>query len=224
MNDSLGAIIAIVVLWAILRFAFGGGSQSSSGSGMTAPTLNNARGRQVPQHMVDSVRTLFPHISEASIRYDLQRSGSAEATCERILNEGGLPNPPAGFFGSVEPRSPAPTSTSTSIGSGNTHASPQTPNASASSKTASKSPNLISRYGLQSRLATPEKNHDASSSSAPGSSPNGWAQTPEERAKILRDRKEKMILEARQKLLEKQRSTSTTPTANPPAVIPESSA
>ena len=108
MNDSLGALLAIVVLWSILRFAFGGGNNTSnSNGGHRAPALDNARARQVPQHMVDSVKTLFPHIPDASIRYDLQRSGSVEETCERILNEGGLPSPPAGFFGAAEPTTPS---------------------------------------------------------------------------------------------------------------------
>lgn len=40
---------------------------------------------------VEAVQAMFPHIPEASIRYDLQRSGSAEATCERILQDGYLP-------------------------------------------------------------------------------------------------------------------------------------
>ncbi len=34
---------------------------------------------------------MFPQVPEANIRYDLARSGSAEATCDRILQEGGLP-------------------------------------------------------------------------------------------------------------------------------------
>lgn len=188
MNDSLGAVLAIVVLWAILRFAFGGSSPSASSS--NGPTLNSARARQVPQHMIDSVKTLFPHIPDASISYDLQRSGSVEATCEKILTEGGLPAPPAGFFGTTDTRSPA--------ANADTHRNPAT-NApatpSSSSKTPCKSPNLISRYGLQSKIASPD--------SSPNSSPNatnGWATTASERAKILKDRKERMILEARLKL------------------------
>lgn len=43
------------------------------------------------QQMVETVKTMFPHIPEPSIRYDLLRSGSAEATCERILQDGYLP-------------------------------------------------------------------------------------------------------------------------------------
>lgn len=34
---------------------------------------------------------MFPDIPEVSIRYDLLQSGSAEATCDRILRDGYLP-------------------------------------------------------------------------------------------------------------------------------------
>lgn len=207
MNDSLGALLAIVVLWSILRFAFGGGSNNNSNGATPTPALNTARTRQVPQHMVDSVKTLFPHISDASIRYDLQRSGSVEATCERILNEGGLPSPPAGFFGTAEPSTPSNAAT---LGAQNAN---RTPNGAASSSvsTSSKSPNLISRFGLQSRIAVVDDMPAIPTSNASNSSqgsPSSWATTPEERAKLLKDRKEQMILEARRKLLERQQAAA----------------
>ncbi|KAF6767166.1 Ubiquitin system component Cue [Kalmanozyma brasiliensis GHG001] len=210
MNDSLGAILAIVVLWSILRFAFGGGSNNSSNGGNRAPAINTARSRQVPQHMIDSVKTLFPHIPDASIRYDLQRSGSVEATCERILNEGGLPSPPAGFFSTAEPSTPSNTAATRAQNNRTT------PNAAASasastSSTPSKSPNLISRYGLQSRIVSAGDvpgTPDSHASSSSHGSPSSWATTPEARAKLLKDRKEQMILEARKKMLERQHSAA----------------
>lgn len=215
MNDSLGAILAIVVLWSILRFAFGGGSNNSSNGGNQAPAINTARSRQVPQHMIDSVKTLFPHIPDASIRYDLQRSGSIEATCERILNEGGLPPPPAGFFGTAEPSTPSNAATLRAE-----NANRSTPNGTAAgsastSSTPSKSPNLISRYNLQSRLASGDLpgTPDSHASSSSHGSPSSWAATPEARAKLLKDRKEQMILEARKKMLEKQQSSAKEPTS-----------
>lgn len=214
MNDSLGALLAIVVLWAILRFAFGGSSNSGSNGNQQAPAINTARSRQVPQQMVDSVKTLFPHIPDASIRYDLQRSGSVEVTCERILNEGGLPSPPAGFFGTAEPSTPSNAATLRAQAAQNANRTPNGAAASGSASalsTPSKSPNLISRFGLQSRIAgeddllsTPKSNASTSSQG----SPSAWAQTPEERAKLLKDRKEQMILEARKKLLERQQKTT----------------
>lgn len=218
MNDSLGALLAIVVLWSILRFAFGGGPHYSTG-GNQAPAINAARSRPVPQHMVDSIKALFPHIPDASIRYDLQRSGSVEETCERILNEGGLPSPPAGFFSTAE------TSTSpnaANLGAQNVHRAPTNAAAVRSSSATSasdKSPNLISRFGLQSRLTSdnqPSMLDSHPSSSNQGSS-SSWATTPEERARILKDRKEKMILEARRKMLERQKANLASETTTPAA-------
>lgn len=216
MNDSLGALLAIVVLWSILRFAFGGGSSNGSNGGHQAPAINTARTRPVPQHMVDSVKTLFPHIPDASIRYDLQRSGSVEATCERILNEGGLPSPPAGFFGTAE------TSTSSNAATLRAQNANRTPGRAVSGMasavtTPSKSPNLISRFGLQSRLAGAEdlpSTPDSRASSSSQGSPSSWAPTPEERAKLLKDRKEQMILQARRKLLERQQQGGAKPASN----------
>lgn len=221
MNDSLGALLAIVVLWSILRFAFGGSSNSNSNGGQ-APAMNTARTRQVPQQMVDSVKTLFPHIPDASIRYDLQRSGSVEATCERILNEGGLPAPPAGFFGTAEPSTPSNAAT---LRAQNAN---RTPNGAASGSASSmstpkKSPNLISRFGLQSRIVGSDgmpSTPDSQASSSSHGSPSSWATTPEARAKLLKDRKEQMILEARRKLLERQsaaqKATATKTSADAP--------
>ncbi|KAN0064086.1 hypothetical protein ACQY0O_003250 [Thecaphora frezii] len=209
MNDSLGALLAIAVLWVILRFAFGG-SASSGGSGHgTGPSLDAARASQVPQNMVDAVKTLFPHVPEASIRYDLQRSGSAEATCDRILNEGGLPTPPAGFFGTASPNHAASTSTATAPvtwtarhasrgidGRAQALASTSTLVASGSGSRAT----LISRFGLDGTEAGDKGASDAA--------PQGWAVSSEERAKRLEERKRRMIIEARLKLLEKQKAAS----------------
>lgn len=40
---------------------------------------------------VGVVKSMFPHVPEASIRYDLMVSGSAEVTCDKILQQGYLP-------------------------------------------------------------------------------------------------------------------------------------
>ena len=224
MNDSLGALLAIVVLWSILRFAFGGGNNTSnSNGGHRAPALDNARARQVPQHMVDSVKTLFPHIPDASIRYDLQRSGSVEETCERILNEGGLPSPPAGFFGTAEPTTPSNAATLRAQNANRTPNGAASASASAIS-TPSKSPNLISRFGLQTRIedempSTPSSKSTISSQDSPSS----WATTPEERAKLLKDRKEQMILEARRKMLERQQAAKGAATSASDSSAPAAS-
>lgn len=217
MNDSLGALLAIVVLWSILRFAFGGGSNNNSNGSHGAPAINAARSRQIPQHMVDSVKTLFPHIPDASIRYDLQRSGSVEETCERILNEGGLPSPPAGFFASAEPSTASNTAAARVQAANRAAANAAAAGSSSSLSTPSKSPNLISRFGLQSRLAFDDlpSTPDSLKSTSSQGSPSSWATTPEERAKMLKDRKEQMILEARKKMMERQQARAAPDSPTP---------
>ncbi|EPQ27698.1 uncharacterized protein PFL1_04836 [Pseudozyma flocculosa PF-1] len=210
MNDSLGAFLAIAVLWLILRFAFGGSSSSNGNANAAGPSLDAARARQVPQHMVDAVKTLFPHVPEASIRYDLQRSGSAEATCDRILNEGGLPTPPAGFFGTATSNTP---SRSDAAATTATHepaaaAAGQAANAAARGANArasasSSSSSSVKRTTLISRFGTDGDALDTTADKGDGDA-QGWAPSPEERAKRLEERKRRMVLEARKKLMERQ--------------------
>lgn len=148
---------------------------------------------------------MFPHISESSIRYDLQRSGSVDVTCERILTEGRLPEPPAGLF------APTPTPTNQNQNQNRTNGNATTnninngalttPNSKASSS--KKSPSLISRFGLESRLSEDDSSDislgDVSVESLKGKEKAnmGWGEEKGEREKRLRERKEKMILEAR---------------------------
>ncbi|PWN48737.1 hypothetical protein IE53DRAFT_389053 [Violaceomyces palustris] len=249
MNDSLGAILAIVVLWFVIRFAFGG--NGSGGSNQHQRGLNDhldreagglgglrVREREVPQHMVEAVQALFPQIPEASIRYDLQRTGDPEVTCNKILRDGGLPPPPSGFFASPPSSSNLTRGSLTASGSGDASSSSigatdparigSTSNlADAATRpsrpSSSKTENLISRFGLEKRLREeegpgdgPAKEEEEEEEEQDGdkidikgksasSSVGRWANTADERQRILRERKEKMILEARRKLLERQK-------------------
>ena len=72
MNDTLGALLAVLVLWVLVRVF----------SGRTA---------HVEPGTIDAVHSMFPHISYAAIHYDLLQTGSAESTCDRILRDGNLP-------------------------------------------------------------------------------------------------------------------------------------
>lgn len=91
--------------------------------------------------------------------------------------------------------------------------------ATASSSSGKPAPSLIERYGLSARIRTQEKGKgkagaegpvgpDDSEGGAPGgdagagrvgqgAGDRGWAQTPEERERALKERKERMVLEAR---------------------------
>lgn len=78
MNDTLGAILAVLVLWILVRL-LGGAS------------LLTGRNARVSPGLIDSVHSMFPHVSPAAIHYDLLQTGSAEVTCDKILRDGNLP-------------------------------------------------------------------------------------------------------------------------------------
>ena len=125
-------------------------------------------------YQVGVVKSMFPHVPEASIRYDLMVSGSAEVTCDKILQQGYLPpvrgvapykQPPDGFPGADEAQRPAveePVQQSTET---------EPPTAPA---------NLITRYRLEGRLA------DTDTSSAISTA---WSDNANDRQKSLEERK-----------------------------------
>lgn len=76
--------------------------------------------------MVEVVQTIAPQLTTAQIRYDLQTSGSVEATIERFMELGTLPFPP----GEEPPSIPEPHVNKASKASG---------------------VNLIEKYGLQEK-------------------------------------------------------------------------
>lgn len=136
---------------------------------------------------------MFPHVPEASIRYDLMVSGSAEVTCDKILQQGYLPpvrgtaadtQPPDGFPGADEARRPAPQE-------------PASPPSTESETPASAPPaNLITRYHLEERLADSNPQKDVSAL------PTAWSDNANDRQKSLEERKAQMILQARRYVCE----------------------
>ena len=137
---------------------------------------------------------MFPDIPEASIRYDLSLSGSAEVTCERILQQGYLPLPPPGFPGADEARQAV----------SEDYQRRQTPSTSAAATTSaeaasSTSSNLISRFHLESRLHEPHTTPKGKEPAAVAWSPNA-----QDRQQSLQERKAQMILQARKRLEERR--------------------
>ncbi|PWN42304.1 hypothetical protein IE81DRAFT_337469 [Ceraceosorus guamensis] len=212
MQDSLGALLAIGLIWLVFRFAFGSSSSSSSGAGRGQAAIGGAapapaqsialreRVNNVPAEMVQTVQTMFPHVSAEAIRYDLVRSGNVEVTCEKILNDGGLPEPPTGLFGPARPP-------------------PQTRPAESARTTSgvlkgTGSSSLIARFGLESRLGAADaavghemgigkgkgKQVDALIDPTPQSVKKAWSDDADIRTKELRRRKEQMILNARRRM------------------------
>ncbi|KAF5366220.1 hypothetical protein D9758_005706 [Tetrapyrgos nigripes] len=150
----------------------------------TATDTLGFRPKNVSQDMLDTISNMFPDIPVDNIRYDLLRTGSVELTTNKILERGFLDPPPPSYF-TLYPRTPASNSTTPANG------------ASASSAVQPKTKEtLISRYHLEERLVQSEKIEE---SEVGGKA--AWEDTPEKREASLKERKTKMILAARQRML-----------------------
>ncbi|KAE9402637.1 hypothetical protein BT96DRAFT_918148 [Gymnopus androsaceus JB14] len=186
MSEVVNVIVAFAVIVFIVRWA----TSSNSDSGPTPADTLGFRPKNVTEDMLDTIGNMFPDIPRDNIRYDLLRTGSVETTTNKILERGFIEAPPPSYF-TLYPRTLAPT-----------------PNNSAasgfSSSSSIKQPKdtLISRYNLQSRL----KSEDTAT--IPDEDVGGkakWEDTPEKREASLRERKERMILAARQRMLAAQK-------------------
>ncbi|GAA5983924.1 hypothetical protein JCM10908_005976 [Rhodotorula pacifica] len=193
MDEALGWGIAAGVCYFAYKLVFG----------------SSTRRRQISQASVDQVTTMFPNVSQYAARWELERNGgSVERAVERALREGGLPEPPASYFPPTADATPAttPFPTTPARGAAITAATPTTP-ASSSSTNRGTPPSLIARMGLQAQVAADVKGKGKASDEGAGSasaSASGWSPKAEERERNLRARKEKLVLEARRKLLEKE--------------------
>ncbi|KAL0581464.1 hypothetical protein V5O48_000618 [Marasmius crinis-equi] len=185
MAEIINVIVAFAVIILIVRWV-----TSGSDSDRAAAETLGFRPKNVSQDMLDTISNMFPDIPIDNIRYDLLRTGSVELTTNKILEKGYLDPPPAQYF-QLYPRTPTParpaaTATTTAV------------------KTTPKE-SLIERYHLQERIK------DASTEPIPDSEVGGksvWEDTPEKREANLRERKAKMILAARQRMLAQQKDTA----------------
>jgi len=136
-----------------------------------------------------------------NVRYDLLRTGSVELTSNKILERGFLDAPPPAYY-TLFPRdtnvnsSSNPSSTTT----GNAArpmpgVRPETPGKKGPPKES-----LIARYQLEERVLSEEKVEVEGE----GGGKAVWEDSAERREASLRERKAKMILSARQRLLEQQ--------------------
>ena len=146
------------------------------------PSSPSSRGRQVDVSKVDQVSAMFPQLDRRTIAWDLQRNGGyVAATTERVLGGRGLDNPPPSF----QPNLPAPATA--------TQGSRST---SGQNKPTPSQPDLITRYGLQSRISGKGKEPVPSEEQKR----NAWSSDKNARAEGLKRRREEMILAARRKL------------------------
>ncbi|WFD35179.1 hypothetical protein MCUN1_002029 [Malassezia cuniculi] len=207
MNDTLGALFAVLVLWVIVR-------------------IIGSRGTSVSPGAIDAVHSMFPHVSKTAIHYDLLQTGSAEATCDKILRDGTLPEPPAGFR---LPEIPGTHTTpvaaqahvaSAGLGAGSVAGTPapaglavpntpaqSTTTATASPNTVSPTASLIAKYRLEERLQdeiTDDVEITNKGKERVGRvDPQAWAAQASDREAELRERKARMVLAARRRLMEK---------------------
>ncbi|KAK0216981.1 hypothetical protein IW262DRAFT_1449465 [Armillaria fumosa] len=182
MGEVVNVAVAFLVIVFIFRWATTSGMSSFSGDKGNSDALG-FRPKQVTQEMMDAVTAVFPDIPPDNIRFDLLKTGSVEQTTNNILERGFLDAPPASYYTVYPRQTPAP-------------APPPAPTPSPPQKET-----LISRYDLHDRLATEP--------SIPESEIGGkavWEDSPEKREASLKERKAKMILAARQRLLAKENS------------------
>ncbi|KAK8861343.1 hypothetical protein IAR55_002162 [Kwoniella newhampshirensis] len=198
MEDVLPTLIVIGVIYLLVRWFTGS---------KTGNNANEGGIRGVTPAMVETVHSAFPHVPVPNIIYHLSRTRSAQATSEEILERGGLQAPPPTFNipASLLPSTTPPIPATPAVGT---------------KPTATKAQSLIDRYNLSSRV--PSRKGKERDPSELGSSPttqasaetvltesegekkSKWEDSREKRETGLKERKERMILEARRRLLEKQ--------------------
>lgn len=148
---------------------------------------------------ISTVHSAFPDIPLASIAYSLSRTRSAQRTSEEILERGYLAPPPDAA--GEHPWVVAERERERREREGQQREQAASEGSNMSTVTApSRQPSLIERYGLVGRAdaATEASGSDQESGRAvAGAAESRWESTPEGRAAALKQRKERMILEAR---------------------------
>ncbi|KAG0339305.1 hypothetical protein BG000_002386 [Podila horticola] len=174
MTDFVSITIVVVIIFMVFRWLSAPGDAQPSRQGQNRGRIPTRPTRLVNPEMVETVRSMFPHVPTAAIHYDLQKTGSVEQTCDNILRDGSLPMPPA-------PRPPTPPTTASS--------------SSSSAGSSVTNGNLVQRFKLQEAA---EKNY------VPEEPSKVWGDSAEKRQEVFKSRKEFMVLQARKRMLEKE--------------------
>lgn len=154
---------------------------SSPSAPSTSSSSRNTR--QVDVAKVDQVSSMFPQLDRRTIAWDLHRNGgNVAATTERVLAGRGLDAPPPTY----QPNLPSPAAAAAAAAEGR--------GGGGSGKAAR--PDLITRYGLQSRVGGKGKEPVPSEEQKR----SAWSSDKVARADGLKRRREEMILEARRKM------------------------
>jgi coupling of ubiquitin conjugation to ER degradation protein 1 len=174
------AIVFVVSKWVLSPGFQNSSSQTDTSTGQSRrnaqardlPIAPPTYRRQVTASMIEVVHTLAPGLTEAQIRYDLERTGSVETTVERYLSMGSLPFPPE-----------AAGNNSNVASSSGSNSKPLTKG------------DLISRYGLKDSV----KNISDDILNKPIEKTK-WSTSKEERQLQLKKQQADMILRARKKM------------------------
>ncbi|KAF9451554.1 hypothetical protein P691DRAFT_807411 [Macrolepiota fuliginosa MF-IS2] len=203
----MGEIVNVLVAFAVIIFLFRwvtSGSNSNGQSRQRSPAeVLGFRPKNVTQEMIMTISNMFPDIPVDNIRYDLLRSGSIEVTTNKILERGYLEAPPAAYY-TLYPRTN--TTPQSPVAANNQRSASQR----AAEKQAEKKETLISRYNLEQRATGEEqiKEEEVGGKAV-------WEDTAEKREESLRERKAKMILAARQRLLAQHQKDASSASASP---------
>ncbi|KAH9855492.1 hypothetical protein C2E23DRAFT_813554 [Lenzites betulinus] len=190
MGEVVNVLVAVAVVVLVVRWATSG-SKDSSGTPSPSAVLG-FRPKSVTPEMVETVHGMFPDIPSDNVHYDLLRTGSVQLTSNKILERGFLPAPPPPYY-TIYPRTAAPTAPGQA-------AAPANNVAAAGSSKPKKSQNLLARYQLEGR--TSGTSIGAAPEEVGGKST--WEDSAEKREAALRERKARMILAARERLLAQQ--------------------
>ncbi|KNZ57648.1 uncharacterized protein VP01_2109g4, partial [Puccinia sorghi] len=228
MSEDLFSVLAAIGIMALVYrwFTTSPAASSNTNGSHSAGTLTalQRRAMSLPRAQVDRLLTMFPQLTEHEVRYALVvQRGGVEAVAERVLIRGGLEPPPPNFFprSTSPPATPQTATATTEVGSGGMttgpRSQPSVPKAALS---------LITKLNLQAykedqdglfrenkdwcweecrkRLAqrqlipvsSSDDDHSIGSSSS------------------LNDRKARMVLESRWKMLQKEKKGKGVATTN----------
>ncbi|EXJ80999.1 hypothetical protein A1O3_07287 [Capronia epimyces CBS 606.96] len=177
---SIPSLAFVAVLGYFIYRYFLSGPRSRTDGSQTSSSRNT--GLRFTPAQVDQIAQMFPQLNRRDIMWDLHRNrGSVQATTERVLMGRGL--------------DPAPPSFQPPVSFLTTSSEPTSPPSTTSAKPVT--PDLITRYNLQSKVNSKGKEKEEDSP------PPGWTSNKDARQKMLQRRREEMILAARRKLQEK---------------------
>ena len=219
MSDLLIiALVIAIVVFVARRFKSTGGT-TGGGNGTRSAASSSSR-TWVERHL-DQVTVMFPQTPVDRIAYDLSRTKSVSATVEKLLTGSTLPPVPRNSewfdYSPSRPGSTAGTSSSSGMGTGSDLPTKD---------------DLIKRYNLAGRLnslpddptssdalspsraATPVGGGSGSTGSSSNSPSSGgqetysWSKSRSEREAQLKRRKEDAILQARARLLAREKEAT----------------